>query len=151
MYAGFELTLEWTIDSGGNSGILYRVTDAESETYWTGVEYQVLDDAGRAPGLTRITAAGAVYALYPAVEGLVRPAGEWNQTRIVVNNNDVEHWLNGALAAQYVLGSADFADRVAKSKFAKWPAYGKAPTGYIALQSHGGRVTYRDIKIRVIP
>ncbi len=150
-YAGFELTLEWMIAPKGNSGILYRVTEAEDETYWTGPEFQLLDDAGQPPGLTRITAAGAVYALYPAPEGLVKPAGQWNATRIVINGNEVQHWLNGTLAAQYVLGSADFNDRVAKSKFSKWPGFGKAATGHIALQSHGGRVAFRDIKIKVTP
>jgi hypothetical protein len=150
-YAGFELTLEWMIAPKGNSGILYRVTEAEGETYWTGPEYQVLDDAGQPPGLTRITAAGAVYALYPAPERLVKPAGQWNTTRIVINGNEVQHWLNGTLAAQYVLGSADFNDRVVKSKFSKWPGFGKAATGHIALQSHGGRVAFRDIKIKVTP
>jgi hypothetical protein len=151
MYAGFELSLEWMIAPQGNSGILYRVTEAEDETYWTGPEYQLLDDAGQPPGLTRLTAAGAVYALYPSPEGLVKPAGQWNETRIVVNGNDVQHWLNGTLAAHYVLGSADFNDRVAKSKFSKWPAFGKAATGHVALQSHGGRVAFRDIKLRVMP
>lgn len=150
-YTGFELSIEWMIAPKGNSGILYRVTEAEDETYWTGIEYQVLDDAGQPPGLTRITAAGAVYALYPASEGLVKPAGQWNQTRIVIKDNDVQHWLNGTLAAHYVIGSADFNERVAKSKFSKWPAFGKAPTGHIALQSHGGRVAYRNIKIKVLP
>ncbi|MEZ4413266.1 MAG: DUF1080 domain-containing protein [Gemmatimonadales bacterium] len=150
-YAGFELQLEWMIAPKGNSGILYRVTEAEDETYWTGPEYQLLDDAGQPPGLTRITAAGAVYALYPAPEGLVKPAGQWNTTRIVIKDNNVQHWLNGTLAAQYVLGSADFNERVAKSKFSKWPAFGKAATGHIALQSHGGRVAFRNIKIKVTP
>lgn len=150
-YAGFDLTLEWMIAPKGNSGILYRVTEAEDETYWTGPEFQLLDDAGQPPGLTRITAAGAVYALYPAPEGLVKPAGQWNTTRIVINGNDVQHWLNGTLAAHYVLGSADFNERVAKSKFSKWPAFGKAASGHIALQSHGGRVAFRNIKIKVIP
>ena len=150
-YAGFELTLEWMIAPKGNSGILYRVTEVEDETYWTGPEFQLLDDAGQPPGLTRITAAGAVYALYPAPVGLVKPAGQWNTTRIVINGNEVQHWLNGTLAAQYVLGSADFNDRVAKSKFSKWPGFGKAAAGHIALQSHGGRVAFRDIKIKVTP
>jgi hypothetical protein len=151
MYAGFELTLEWMISSEGNSGILYRVTEAETDTYWTGPEYQVLDDAGQPAGLSRSTAAGAVYALYPAPEGLVRPVGEWNQARIVVHGNDVQHWLNGTMVAHYVLGSADFTERVAKSKFSEWPGFGNAATGYIALQNHGDRVAYRSVKIRVLP
>ena len=148
-YASFELSLEWKISPKGNSGIMYRVTEADSSTYETGPEMQVLDDAGHRDGLSRLTAAGSVYGLYPAPEGLVRPAGEWNLARIVVNGSDVEHWLNGTLVAHYVLGSPDWAERVAKSKFKQWPGYGKAKTGYIALQDHGDWVAYRNIKIRV--
>lgn len=150
-YANFELTLEWSISPKGNSGIMYRVTEADSNTYETGPEYQVLDDQGHRDGLSRLTAAGSVYGLYPAPEGLVRPVGEWNQARIIVNGNDVEHWLNGTLVAHYVLGSPGWEARVADSKFKQWPGYGRAKTGYIALQEHGGWVGYRNIKIRVLP
>ena len=150
-YANFELTLEWSISPKGNSGIMYRVTEADSNTYETGPEYQVLDDQGHRDGLSRLTAAGSVYGLYPAPDGLVRPVGEWNQARIIVNGNDVEHWLNGTLVAHYVLGSPDWEARVANSKFRQWPGYGRAKSGYIALQEHGGWVGYRNIKIRVLP
>lgn len=150
-YRSFELSLEWMIAPRGNSGIMYRVTEADSFSYETGPEYQVLDDAGHRDGLSRLTAAAAVYGLYPSPEGLEHPAGEWNQARIVVRGDSVEHWLNGKLAAAYVLGSADFDARVAKSKFAQWPGFGKAATGHIALQDHGDRVAYRSIKLRVLP
>ena len=150
-YANFELMLEWQISPKGNSGIMYRVTEADSSTYETGPEMQVLDDAGHREGLTRPTAAGAVYGLYPAPAGIVRPAGEWNQVRIVVNGNDVEHWLNGVEVVHYVLGSPDWNARVANSKFKQWPGFGKAKTGYIALQDHEAWVAYRSIKIRVLP
>lgn len=150
-YANFELMLEWSISPKGNSGIMYRVTEADSNTYETGPEYQVLDDEGHRDGLSRLTAAGSVYGLYPAPDSLVRPVGEWNAARIVVNGNDVEHWLNGALVAHYVLGSPDWEARVANSKFTQWPGYGRAKSGYIALQEHGGWVGYRSIKIRVLP
>ena len=150
-YANFELALEWQISPKGNSGIMYRVTEADSSSYETGPEMQVLDDEGHRDGLSRLTAAGSVYGLYPAPEGLVRPAGQWNQVRIVVNGNDVEHWLNGTQVAHYVLGSPEWAALVAKSKFSQWPGYGKARIGYIALQDHGDWVAYRSIKIRVLP
>jgi len=150
-YANFELTLEWQISPKGNSGIMYRVTEADSNSYETGPEYQVLDDEGHRDGLSRLTAAGSVYGLYPAPDSLVRPVGEWNQARIVVDGDDVEHWLNGTLVAHYVLGSPDWEARVAKSKFKQWPGYGKAKTGYIALQDHGDWVAYRNIKIKVTP
>jgi len=150
-YASFELSIDWQISPKGNSGIMYRVTEADSDSYQTGPEMQVLDDAGHHDGLSRLTAAGSVYGLYPAPEGIVRPAGQWNQARIVVKGDSVQHWLNGTLMAEYVLGSADWQARVAKSKFAQWPGYGKAKKGYIALQDHGDWVAYRNIKIRVLP
>jgi hypothetical protein len=150
-YASFELSIDWQISPKGNSGIMYRVTEADSDTYQTGPEMQVLDDAGHHDGQSRLTAAGSVYGLYPAPEGVVRPAGQWNQARIVVKGDSVQHWLNGVLMAEYVLGSPDWAARVAKSKFAQWPGYGKAKKGYIALQDHGDWVAYRNIKIRVLP
>ena len=130
---------------------MYRVTEADSNSYETGPEYQVLDDEGHRDGLSRLTAAGAVYGLYPAPDSLVRPVGEWNQARIVIKGDSVQHWLNGTQVAHYVLGSADFNDRVAKSKFKQWPGFGKASKGYIALQDHGDWVAYRNIKIRVLP
>ncbi len=150
-YANFELSIDWQISPKGNSGIMYRVTEADSDSYQTGPEMQVLDDAGQHDGLSRLTAAGSVYGLYPAPEGLVRPVGQWNQVRIVVKGNDVEHWLNGTLVAHYVLGSPDWNARVAKSKFAQWHGFGKAKEGYIALQDHGAWVAYRNIKVRVLP
>ena len=78
---------------------MYRVTEADSDSYQTGPEMQVLDDAGQHDGLSRLTAAGSVHGLYPAPEGLVRPVGSGNEVRIVVKGNDVEHRLNGTLVA----------------------------------------------------
>ncbi|HJR51083.1 MAG TPA: DUF1080 domain-containing protein [Gemmatimonadales bacterium] len=148
VFADFELELEWMVAEGGNSGIMYRVTEEADETYQTGPEMQVLDDARHPDGGSRLTAAGAVYGLYPAPVGAVKPAGEWNAVRIVVRGNHVEHWLNGVEVAAYELGSPDWEARVAGSKFRKWSRYGRAAAGHIALQDHGDRVAYRNIRIR---
>jgi hypothetical protein len=150
-YRNFELTLEWKISPGGNSGIMYRVTEDAEQTYETGPEMQVLDDAKHADGASRLTSAGACYGLYPSPAGVVHPAGEWNQVRIVVNGNRVEHWLNGVKVVDYELLSPDWEARVAASKFAQWTGYGRAPAGYVALQDHGDRVEYRSIKLRELP
>ena len=151
VFGDFELELEWLVAEGGNSGIMYRVTEESGETYQTGPEMQVLDDARHADGGSRLTAAGAVYGLYPAPAGVVKPAGEWNAARIVVLGSHVEHWLNGVEVASYELGSPDWKARVAESKFRKWPGYGRAGAGHIALQDHGDRVAYRNIRIRTLP
>lgn len=150
-FANFELVVDWKVSEGGNSGIMYRVTEAEEYSYETGPEFQVLDDARHPDGGSRLTSAGSVYGLYPAPEGVAKPAGEWNHARIVVNGNHVEHWLNGVRMAAYELGSDDWKARVAASKFKQWPAYGTASRGHIALQDHGDLVSYRNIKIRVLP
>ena len=151
MYHNFELALEWKISEGGNSGIMYRVTEDAEATYETGPEMQVLDDARHADGKSRLTSAGACYGLYPSPEGVVHPAGEWNQVRIVVRDTHVEHWLNGVKVVEYELLSPDWEAKVKASKFVQWPGYGRAATGYIALQDHGDRVEYRSIRIRELP
>ena len=150
-FANFDLRLEWKISPKGNSGIMYRVTEADSATYRTGPEMQVLDDAGHPDGASRLTSAGSVFGLYPAPEGVVKPAGEWNDARIVVQGNHVEHWLNGQKIAEYELGSPDWKAKVKQSKFDQWKGYGRAASGHIALQDHGDRVAYRNIRIKVLP
>lgn len=149
-FADFELRLEWRVESGGNSGILYRVPDGVERTFHGGPEFQVLDDAAHPDGGSRLTAAGSVYGLYAAPEGAVRPAGEWNRVRIVADSTHVEHWLNGVQVAEFELGSDEWERRVAESKFAEWPVFGRAVEGRIALQDHGDPVRYRSIRIRVL-
>lgn len=150
-YANFELAADWKVPPGGNSGIIYRVDDSGEATYMTGPEMQVLDDARHPDGKNPLTSAGAVYGLYPTPRGIVKPAGEWNSARLLVNGNHVEHWLNGVHVASYELGSAEWAQKVAASKFAQWPGYGKYSRGRIALQDHGDSVSFRNVRIRVLP
>ena len=150
-FGNFDLALDWKIQPGGNSGIIYRISDEGEATYMTGPEFQVLDDARHADGKDPLTSAGAAYGLYPAPRGIVKPAGEWNAARIVVNGNHVGHWLNGTRTAQYDLGSSEWSKKVAASKFAAWPGYGKSSRGRIGLQDHGDSVSYRNIRIKVLP
>lgn len=147
-FADFELALEWQIAPGGNSGIFYRVTEAGEYSYHSGPEMQVLDDAGHPDRASRLTSAGSAYGLYPAPAGVVRPAGEWNQVRILVRGHHVEHWLNGQQVVSYELLSPEWEAKVKSTKFAEWPDYGRARRGHIALQDHGDRVAYRNIMIR---
>jgi hypothetical protein len=110
-----------------------------------------LDDARNADGRSRLTAAGSCYAVYPAPAGVVKPAGQWNRVRLVVDGSHVEQWLNGVKVVSYELGSPDWEARVKVSKFAPHPHYGRYPKGFIGLQDHGDWVAYRNIKIRVLP
>lgn len=150
-YRNFELALDWRVAEGGNSGILYRATEDNDYIWQSAPEMQVLDDERHADGKSPLTSAGSNFALYPAPRGVVHPAGQWNSARIVVNGNHVEHWLNGQKLLEYELGSAEWKDRVAKSKFNAMPNYGKASEGYIGLQDHGDKVEFRNIRIRVLP
>ena len=149
-YKNFELAIEWNVDPGGNSGIFYRASE-DDDLPWTAPEMQVVDDARHSDGKSRLTAAGSDFGLYPAPAGIVKPAGQWNQARILVNGRHVEHWLNGVRLLQYELNSPDWEVRVMGSKFAGHPQYGRNAEGYIGLQDHGDRVAYRSIKIRVLP
>jgi hypothetical protein len=150
-FANFELALEWKVAPGGNSGIFYRVTEDGEKSYHSGPEMQVLDDARHQDGRSRLTSAGSLYGLYAAPAGVVKPAGEWNAARIVVNGSRVEHWLNGVKVAEAEIGSPDWEKRVGELKFKEWPTYGRAKRGHIALQDHGDWVAYRNIKIKVLP
>jgi hypothetical protein len=150
-FANFELRLQWRIERGGNSGIMYRVSEDLEHSYESGPEMQVLDDANSKEGTNPLTSAGANYGLYPAIPGHVRPAGEWNDVRIVVDGAHVEHWLNGTKVTEYELWSQDWKDRVAAGKFRQWPTFGFGKSGHIALQDHDNRVSYRSIRIKALP
>jgi hypothetical protein len=148
MYANFELELEWQVDAGGNSGIIYRIDHAAEKSYLSGPEMQILDDARHADGKNPLTTAGSNYALHGAATGHVKPAGEWNAVRLVVRGAEVEHWLNGALVVRYTLGSPEWEAKRQASKFANSPLYGRASRGHLALQDHGDRVAFRNIRLR---
>jgi hypothetical protein len=148
-FGDFELELEWKIGDAGNSGIFYRGTEEYDHIYWSAPEYQLLDDVKAADNKTRLTCAGAAYALYPSPPGHLKPVGEWNMTRIVANGKHVEHWLNGTKLVEYELESPDWKAKVKASKFVDWPHYGRAPRGHIALQGdHDGTLAFRNIRIR---
>ncbi|HIF07371.1 MAG TPA: DUF1080 domain-containing protein [Gemmatimonadetes bacterium] len=150
-FENFELTLEWKIRQGGNSGIFFHAIEGPEQMYFGAPEMQILDDANHPDGHSALTSVGSNYALHPAPRGAAHAVGEWNSVRILVDGAHVQHWLNGVPTADYELGSADWLERVAASKFSAWPEYGQASTGYIGLQDHGDWAAFRNIKIRRLP
>jgi len=154
VFDNFELSLEFNVTTAANSGIFYRVIEVPGEAIWHfAPEYQLLDNAGYvAQGgtdtLTHMT--GDNYDLHASSSSPIKPAGEWNHARIVVNREHVEHWLNGVKMVEYELWSPDWEQRVRESKFGAYPEHGRATTGQIALQDHGNEVRFRNMKIRPI-
>lgn len=145
-YDSFELVLEYNISKGGNSGLMYHVTEAEKTPWMTGPEIQIQDNKdGHDP-----QKAGWLYQLYNSEKDATKPAGEWNQLRILITPEKCQHFMNGEKYCEYVKGSDDWNERVAKSKFAKMPEFGKPTKGHICLQDHGNLVAFRNVKIRPI-
>lgn len=151
-FGAFELTLDWKVERGGNSGILYlarRMPDAPL-LYQTGVEMQVLDDEGHSDGRIPTHRAGALYDMTVPPPGAARPAGSWNHARLLVENGRIRQWLNGIPTADVSYGDDAWRKRVAASKFVRMPLFGTFPSGVIGLQDHGEPVAFRNIKLRRI-
>jgi hypothetical protein len=144
MYGSYELSLEYKISKGGNSGVIICVTEEENTPWMTGPEIQVQDNQdGHDP-----QKAGWLYQLYKPDTDATKPVGEWNQIRLVMTPQKSEVFMNGTKYYEFVQGSPDWDERVAKSKFGKMPKFGKATQGHICLQDHGNLVAYRNIKIK---
>ena len=154
-YAAFDLSFDFKLTNGANSGIKYFVTLSEKNTGSAiGLEYQLLDDVlhpdaklGRDGNRTL----GSLYDLIKAqkTERFFRQPGNWNTGRVIVYpNNHVEHYLNGVKVLEYDRGSQTFRDLVAQSKYKVWPNFGEAEKGHILIQDHGNEVSFRSIKIR---
>jgi 3-keto-disaccharide hydrolase len=150
-FGDFELEMDWRIGEAGNSGIFYRGTEEYEHIYWSAPEYQLLDDIKADDNKTRLTCAGAAYAIYPSPPGHLKAVGGWNTARIVARGRHVEHWLNGVKLLEYELGSPDWEAKVKASKFKDWPNYGRAKRGHIAMQGdHAGSLAFRNIRIREV-
>lgn len=148
MYENFELKIEWKIAPKHNSGIIYMVTEEAGATYETGPEYQLIDDLGYPDPLKDVQLSGANYDMNPPTGKAAKPAGEFNETRILIQKGHVEHWLNGVKVVEYELWTPEWEQTKANSKWKDVATYGQSASGYIALQDHGGGVWFKNIKIR---
>jgi hypothetical protein len=152
-YKDFELAIDWKATKGGNSGLMYGVVeDPKYEAAWkTGPEYQFIDDVGFPQKLEAWQKAGANYAMHlPNDQKSLKPVGEWNQTRIVVKGNHVEHWLNGKKILEFERWNDEWQKLRDSGKWKDAPDYGKFATGRIVLQDHGSVFWFRNVKIRPI-
>jgi hypothetical protein len=159
-FASFELSLEFRIAEGANSGIKYFVQPDLNQGQGSaiGCEFQILDDQHHpdaAMGVGGNRTLGSLYDLIPAANLSVpgrskdfRGTGAWNLARVVVRGNHVEHWLNGFKVVEYERNTPMFRALVAYSKYKVWPGFGDWPQGHILLQDHGNEVSFRSIKIR---
>jgi hypothetical protein len=154
-YRNFEFIIDFNYTPGANSGIKYFVdTERDSgELRSIGCEYQILDDnlnPDAKAGLSGNHKLACLYDLIPPVNVMDKGPNKWNRAKIVVNGNHVQHWLNGELTVEYERGTELWKELVAKSKFKNIEGFGMTAEGRILLQDHGGKVAFRNIKIREI-
>lgn len=154
-YKNFELSLDWKVSIAGNSGVFYYIDEAANKVVDNGnspnwldnFEMQLLDDINfndKAP----IRSAGSLYDLIAPTHKVLKPVGEYNQSRLIVNNNHVEHWLNGVKVVAYEIGSPTLNELIRKSKYRDNPRFAKSTNGLIMLQHHGQKVWLKNIKVR---
>lgn len=152
-FRDFELSIDWKIEKGGNSGIFYYVTEYPGEyIFYSALEVQVLDNWNASDNKLANHLAGSLYDIVPALPQNARPAGEWNTIVIRAKDGKVTHTQNGVKVVEYELWTPEWQSLLSKSKFKDWKSFkddgGPAREGYIGLQDHGYDCWFRDIKIR---
>lgn len=155
-FYNFELTFEWRIKEAGNSGIKYNVSEELTNAWGSeysalGFEYQILDDGHEMySDLKPHQFTGALYEMYTPQNVQLKPVGEYNSSRILLNGNHCEHWLNGVKVVEYEFATAEFDSLFQLSKFVKYPGFEKKRKGHIVITNHTDESWYRNIKIRRI-
>ena len=151
-YENFELRFDWKISAKGNSGLIYKVIEDKKfkKTYETGPEYQLIDDENYPAKLKDVQKSGANYDMAAPLKKAVKPAGEWNEGKIIVNQNHIEHWLNGVKVVDYIYGNDDWKKAVAKSKFSKFEYANAHSKGKLAVQDHRDEVYLKNIRIKTL-
>ncbi|AMR32982.1 hypothetical protein A0256_16935 [Mucilaginibacter sp. PAMC 26640] len=154
-YINFDLTFQWAVSKAGNSGVFYNVQEnskhesgnGNSPNWLDNFEFQLLDDIDFNDHEPR-RSAGSLYDLITPVNKLLKPVGEFNTARLLVNHGHVEHWLNGKKVVAYEIGSKELNDLIAHSKYSTNPNFAKSTSGHIMFQHHGQQVWLKNIKIK---
>lgn len=150
-FDNFELTWDWKVDKGSNSGVMYHVIEDPKykAPYETGPEYQIIDDIGYPGKLEGWQQAGADYAMTPSNDKKqLKPVGEWNNSRLIYNAGHVEHWLNGEKIVEFQAGTEEWKKAKTEGKWKEFPDYGISSKGHIVLQDHGNKAYFKNIKIK---
>lgn len=149
-YENYELSLEWKISEGGNSGVIFGVHEDPKlgATYLSGPEMQVLDDQKHPDGKFTKHNSGDLYDMKKSEKYAAKPVGEWNTAVIRKKDGKLTFWLNGVQTIEVTMGSDEWKTLLDNSKFKTWKAFGQYPKGHIALQDHGDQVWYRSVKLR---
>ena len=150
IYEHFELTIDWQISTGGNSGIFFLADERAERIYFNAPEIQILDDARHPDRELATHRSGSLYDMIAAPAASQKPAGEWNTTRIKLLKKVLSIWHNDHLVTEIEIGSETWRTLVANSKFKNWSGFGQNPSGYIGLQDHGDPVAFKNIKVRVL-
>ena len=145
-YGNFILDFEWKISSGGNSGLKYKFANFDGS--WLGCEYQVLDDDAHSDGKLGTHRTASVYDIIAPKIDAAKPIGEYNKSRIIVNGKRIQHYLNGCLVVDVIVGSPEWEKGFQASKFNEHDLFGKIPFGKILVQDHGDEVWYKNMVIR---
>jgi hypothetical protein len=154
-YKNFELTFEWKVSAGGNSGVFFHVQEEHQQEAGNGnspnwlrnYEMQLLDDIGFDDKEPK-RSAGALYDLIAPQNKVLKPVGEYNTARLLVHDQHVEHWLNGQKVVEYQPDSPEMKALIGNSKFKDIQGFAQYTEGYVMFQHHGQEVWYRNIKIR---
>jgi hypothetical protein len=153
-YGSYELRWEWMTSSLGNSGVQYRANETYANSASAGPEYQLLDDHGY-PSVPANQSIGAVFALFAPTNKILVPVGQWNECRLIVQGNHVQHWLNGGVVVDYYINSSAWTNALVTAGGAYNVAgmgQGTSPgIGYIMLRNDRGPTWFRNIKLRPLP
>jgi len=157
-FKNFELSFEWKVAKGANSGVFYLAQEIPSEKIWaSSPEYQILDNSNHPDarlGKSGNRQSASLYDLIPAKPQNSKPFGEWNTGSVLVYNGTVVHYQNGEVVLEYHLWTEEWQKMISESKFKSYESFlkagGKESEGYIGLQDHGDNVWFKNIKIKIL-